>query len=236
MVEGPRAVEASLDRNADLETVYLGYRAGPAFESLVERFREQGVRVVELKEGVLEKVGTTRTPQPVLAVARTPDASLADLDPQGPVVVAVGISDPGNLGTLVRSIEASGGAGIVTCANSVDAFNPKAVRSSAGAIFAVTVVEADDPVDVLEQLAARGPRVGTAPRDGVPYECADLTEPCTLVLGNEAHGLPRRVANHLDRVVTIPMAGGSESLNVGMAATALLFEAARQRRNPRTAS
>ncbi len=230
VVEGPRAVAAALDRDGALEAVYLGYRAEPAFGTLVARLRERGVPVLELKEGVLEKVGITRTPQPVLAVAPVRRHSLDDLDDRGPVVVAVGVSDPGNLGTVVRGAEAADAAGIVTCANSVDVYNPKAVRSSAGAVFAVTVVEAGEPVDVLEELARRGPRLGATPHGGRPYECVDLTQPSCFVLGNEAHGLAPDVAAHLDGEVTVPMLGAAESLNVGMAATVLLFEAARQRR------
>jgi TrmH family RNA methyltransferase len=230
VVEGPRGVASAFDRDADLETIYLGYRAGPAFAPLVAQARERGIRVAELKEGVLEKVGATRTPQPVLAVVRTPHRSLADLGPDGPVVVAVGVSDPGNVGTIVRCAEAAGAGGVVTCANSVDVHNPKAVRSSAGAIFAVTVVEADDPVEVLQQLSDRGPRIGTRPSGAAHYESVDLSRPCSLVLGNEAHGLPDAVRACLDGETTIPMAEEAESLNVAMAATVLLFESARQRR------
>jgi TrmH family RNA methyltransferase len=223
-------VEAALDRDAELEAVYLGYRAEGAFEPLVARLRARDVPVVGLKEGVLERIGTTRTPQPVLAVAPIRRYTLADLGPCGPVVVAVGLADPGNLGTVMRGIEATGGAGLVTCGNSVDAHNPKAVRSSAGAVFSVIVVEAGEPVDVLQELARRGPRVAATPRPARSYERADLAGPSSLVLGNEAHGLPDEVIAELDDEVTIPMAGPAESLNVAMAATVLLAEAARQRR------
>jgi TrmH family RNA methyltransferase len=170
----------------------------------------------------------------VLAVVGSHRRSLAELAPDGPVVVAVGMSDPGNLGTIVRCAEAAGAGGVVTSANSVDVHNPKVVRSSAGAIFAVTVVEADDPVEVLEQLADRGPRIGTRPSGAAHYESVDLSRPCSLVLGNEAHGLPDAVRDCLDAEITIPMAQGAESLNVAMAATVLLFESARQRRHART--
>ena len=114
MVEGPRAVDAALDRGAPLEAVYFGPRADVAFPALRARIAAAGVRVAVLKEGVLEKVGTTRTPQPVLAVARMPDtAHRRGSAGDGLVVVGVELRDPGNLGTLLRSAEASGAAAIV---------------------------------------------------------------------------------------------------------------------------
>jgi TrmH family RNA methyltransferase len=232
VLEGPRVVEGALDRGAILEVVYVGPGAERAFAPLVDRVRAGGTRVAELAEGVLEKLGSTRTPQPVLAVAPAPTRDLDALAGDGTVVVAVDVSDPGNVGTIIRSAEAAGADGVVVCgSNSVDPLNPKVVRSSAAAIFGVTVTEADDPMEVLEALAARGRRrLGAVLGDGTPYDTADLTGPLALVVGNEARGLAPALHGHLDGMVTIPMAGEAESLNVAMAATVVLFEAARQRR------
>jgi TrmH family RNA methyltransferase len=231
VLEGPRVVEGALDRGVTLEALYLGTGAATAFAPLVTRARDKGTRIAELKEGVLEKVGTTRTPQPVLAVASSVVRPLGLVDGDGTVLVAVGVADPGNLGTILRSAEAAGADAVVTCGNSVDAQNPKAVRSSAGAIFGVTVVEGDDPVEVLDSLAAAGRRcVGTRPAGGEPYDATDLATQCSIVVGNEAHGLAPEVHQRLDGYVSVPMTTAAESLNVAMAATVLLFEAARQRR------
>jgi TrmH family RNA methyltransferase len=193
--------------------------------------RAAGVRVAGLKEGVLEKVGTTRTPQPVLAVAPAPASpSLAALAAApGPVVVAVDVADPGNLGTLVRSAEAAGAAGVVCCGG-VDPHNPKAVRASAGAVLGAPIVIGADPAAVLDALRDAGRRTfGTVAAGGTPYTEAPLDAPVALVLGSEAHGLPDAVASRLDGSVKIPMAGATESLNVAVAASVLLFEAARRR-------
>jgi RNA methyltransferase, TrmH family len=231
VLEGPRVVEGSLDRGATIEAVYLGPGGEDAFGPLVERLRSAGARVAELREGVLEKLGSTRTPQPVLAVAAAPTHSIDALTGEGTVVVAVDVADPGNVGTIIRSAEASGADGVVVCGNSVDPLNPKVVRSSAAAIFGVTVTEADDPMEVLDALAARGRRrFGTVVGEGTPYDATDLTGPSALVVGNEARGLSPSLRDRLDAVITIPMSGGAESLNVAMAATVVLFEAARQRR------
>jgi RNA methyltransferase, TrmH family len=231
VLEGPNVIGGALDRGVELHAVYLGYGARAAFGSIVERVRAHDVPVVELKEGVLEKVGTTRTPQPVLAVAGHVTQPFGALRADGLVLVAVGVADPGNLGTLLRSAEASGAAGVVCTANSVDVHNPKTVRSSAGALFGVTVVEEDDPMAVLATLGAGGRR-RYATRAGAPmtYDAADLARPCAVLLGNEAHGLDPALNRAVDAVFSIPMAGVAESLNVAMAGTVVAFEAERQRR------
>lgn len=228
VLEGPRVVQGAIDRGVVLEALFLGTGAATAFAPLVERVRVTGTSIDELSEGVLEKVGTTRTPQPVLATARRVTQALGPIGGDGTVLVAVGVSDPGNLGTIIRSAEASGADGVVVCGSSVDAQNPKAVRSSAGAIFGVPVMEADDPVEVLTVLRAGDRRcLATAPSGGAPYDEVDLATSCAVMVGNEARGL---ASLPVDAEVSIPMTSGAESLNVAMAATVLLFEAARQRR------
>jgi TrmH family RNA methyltransferase len=121
----------------------------------------------------------------------------------------------------------------VFCDGSVDVFNPKTVRASAGALFHVPVVAGGEVGRVLDDLGDWGlRRLGTVARAGTPYTETDMTGPVALVLGNEAHGLPEGLEPHLDGLITIPMAGRAESLNVGMAAAILCFEAARQRSRP----
>jgi len=193
-----------------------------------------GADVAELKEGVLEKVGTTRTPQPVLAVAARPDVDRAALARDGLVLVALAVADPGNLGTLVRSAEAAGAAAILLGPGSVDAYNPKVVRASAGAIFGIPVVDAESEgwtaVEALDALGELGrQRLGATAGRGTPHTEVDFGRRTAVVLGNEAHGIDAAVESRLDGHVQIVMAGPAESLNVAMAATILCFESARQR-------
>jgi len=227
VVEGPTPVADALDAGAHLECLFVAPGGG---EPVVERASSLGVPVFELAPGVLERVAGTVAPQPVLGVARMVDAELAELADATLVVVCVDVRDPGNLGTVLRSAEAAGVGGIICCDGSVDLYNPKCVRASAGSLFHTRVVARGDPVKVLGTLGEWGlRRLGTRPGGGQPYHRVDLTAPTALVLGNEAHGLPAQAAAALDGWVTIPMAGRSESLNVGMAAAVLCFEAARQR-------
>jgi RNA methyltransferase, TrmH family len=231
VVEGPRVVEAALDREAFIEGAYVGPGADRAFAPLVERLRSRDIPIEELKEGVLERIGDTVTPQPVLAVASMSRSDLDDLDDAGIVLVAVTVRDPGNAGTLLRSGEAAGVAGVVFCGNSVDPHAPKVVRSSGGAVFGIPVVEADDPVKVLDALGRHGRRrIAAVAVGGEPFERVDLTGSVAIVLGNESSGLTAELASQVDGRVTIPTEPPAESLNVGMAGTVLAFEAGRQRR------
>lgn len=227
VVEGPKAIADALDAGAPLEALYVDETVDP---DLVARAEAAGVPVRTLDRGVLEKVADTVTPQGAIAVAPWTDVALGDL-PTSLVVVAVEVQDPGNAGTLLRTAEAAGASGVVFTGGSVDVFHPKVVRASAGSLFHVQVVSGGDPVDVLEQLgASEVRRLGTVASGGTPLDEVDLTVPVALVLGNEGRGLPAEVEAVLDELVTIPMAGRSESLNVGMAGAVLCFEAARQRR------
>ena len=228
VLEGEKLLGEALDAHAPLEAVYCAFRTQVA---VVGRAAERGVRVFELAPGVLERVSDTTTPQPVLAVAGRVDVELEKLQGRGVVVVCVDVRDPGNLGTVLRSAEASGAAGVVCCDGSVDVYSPKCVRASAGALFHTPVVAGGDPHSVLETLGSWGMRrLGARRQGGTSYERANLRPPLAIVLGNESRGLGPELEDVLDGGVTIPMEGRSDSLNVGMAAAVLCFEAARQRR------
>ncbi len=215
--------------------MFFGPHAEVAFATLTARVEAAGIDVHLLKEGVLERLGSTVTPQPVLAIAPTPvpasDHSAFDvLARDGLVLLCVALADPGNCGALMRSAEASGAAAIVLSAGSVDAYNPKVVRASAGAIFGVPVIEGWSAVEALDVLQQQGRRrLAADARSGTPYHAVDFGAPTAVVLGNEAHGIPSDLDAHLDGRVTVPMHGPAESLNVAMAGTVLCFESARQR-------
>lgn len=214
MVEGPTLVAEAVAAGWEVEAQFVPPGSEPV---------EGAGPVHELGPGVLERVATTETPQPLLAVVRMPGRASM---PAGAtfVLVADRLADPGNCGTILRSAEAAGADAVVLTAGSVDPFNPKVVRASAGALFRVPV-----HVATLEQVAAAGlTLLGTSSHRGVPYTDVDATRRVALVVGNEAHGLPDDAPVH--EWVTIPHHGRAESLNVAMAATVLCFEVARQRR------
>jgi TrmH family RNA methyltransferase len=190
-----------------------------------------GARRHDIAPGVLERVADTVTPQPVAAIVSSVDVDLEALRGGDLFVVCVDVQDPGNLGTVLRIAEASGASGVICCEGSVDTYSPKTVRASAGSLFHVPVVAGGEPLEVLDRMGRwEIRRLGTDIRAGTPYDEAALARPTAFVLGNEAHGLRPGLAAQLDDTITIPMAGRTESLNVGMAAAVLCFEAARQRR------
>jgi TrmH family RNA methyltransferase len=222
VVEGPKLVEQAL-HDGSVDALF-------ASAAQASRFSEAHV----VADGVLDRVLDAVTSQGVAAIARQRTVGLADVPLDGPLVVLAGVSDPGNAGTLLRIAEAVGAAAVLFFAGGVDPFSPKCVRSSAGSIFRVPVVTGGVLVETLEQLGASGVRrVGTTAGAGEPYHQADLTGPIALVLGNESHGLPAEADAHLDGYVHIPMVGHTESLNVAMAGSVILFEALRQRTTSR---
>jgi signal transduction histidine kinase len=174
---------------------------------------------------------STVTPQGVVGVASFVDVPLDDLDPEaGILAVLVEVRDPGNAGTIVRSADASGSAGVVFSRSSVDVYNPKAVRATAGSLFHVPVVREQELEQAIERLRKRGVAILAAAADGNEslFE-TDLSGPTAVLFGNEARGLPPEAVAMADASIRVPIAGRAESLNLSAAATLVLFEAARQR-------
>lgn len=234
MLEGPLLLSEALQLGVPLQEVF----AEPgADEDLVQRCQAAGAVVHRLREGVLQRATDAVSPQPLAAVAAMHDLSLVELPgvlgegAPAMVLVLVGVSDPGNLGTLLRSARAVGARLVVCCDATADPYNPKSVRASAGALFALSLVRDAAAAEAVSILQARQVQcLGAVVQGGEDYDHVDMTGPVALVLGNEAHGLPRKLQRSLDRLVSIPMVAGAESLNVGMAGTVLCFEALRQRR------
>jgi TrmH family RNA methyltransferase len=209
----------------------------PATQDVCRRAATAGARVFPLAAGVLERVADTVTPQPVLAVVPMLDDAASATAPAGPgalVIVLVDVRDPGNAGTVLRAADASGARAVVFAGESVDPYNPKTVRSSAGSLFHVPFCVRDDPASLAADLAAAGFRtLATVVRDGDDYAGLDWSLPTAVFYGNESSGLDPALASELHGAVAIPMAGRAESLNVGVASAVVAFEAFRQRRGGR---
>jgi TrmH family RNA methyltransferase len=221
-------VSTALDAGAPVEDVFIGPDAPPA---LVERAIGMGANVHQLPAGVLERVSDTVTPQPVVAVVSFVDRPLEEVQQASFVIVCAGVADPGNLGTVIRSAESAGAEAVICAEGSVDMYNPKTVRASAGSMFYVPLVVGGDPVTIVRQLGGWGiTTVAATAHGGDEPGTVDFGARVALVFGNETSGVPSAVERATDRRVTIPLRGRSESLNVGMAAAILGFEVARQRR------
>ena len=174
------------------------------------------------------------SPQLIAAVVTQPSWSVADLASSGHIIVAVEIGDPGNLGAMIRTAEASGAAGMIVAGSSVDRFNPKVMRASAGSILRVPILDVAN-ADGTASLAGEVGRSLVATEvtgSAAPYDSVDLTD-AMIMVGNEPRGLDVGYQEIASEVVTIPTEPAVESLNVAAAAAVLAFEAARQARNSR---
>ncbi len=231
LIEGPTLVVEALASDLNVEAVYAeeGVVLPVALEALTEGPGRPPLE--RTQSGALSAVLPTINPQPVVAVVARPQWTLSDLRTDRPVLVLVEGRDPGNVGTLWRTAEAAGFAGVVLVADSVDPTNPKVIRASAGAAMRLPMVEVADIEGLFAALRAQGRRViATAlSHSARPHDRSDLRT-AAIVLGNEAHGLPAPVIGASDDTVMIELAGPTESLNVAAAGAVLCFESLRQRR------
>ena len=221
LIEGPNAVGEALE-DGIVETLYIVGDAGD--------WDGHDVEVIAVADHVLAKLASSRSPQGVVAVAARRPAALAEVT--GSLVVALWqVSDPGNLGTVIRTADAAGAGGVVVIGHACDPWNPKAVRAAAGSVSHLPVVLERNGTAALAALAQRGYRlVGLDARGGMDvFELEADVSPVVLVLGSEAHGLPEDVRTVLDDVASVPTFGRAESLNLSAAAAVALFAAARGR-------
>jgi RNA methyltransferase, TrmH family len=230
VLEGVRlaeeAVAAGLAMEWALFTEALGQKERGA--ALLAALAQRGVAAFPVAPETLAKAADTESPQGILVVFRPRAWRLADLPAGGLVCVLDNLQDPGNLGTVIRSLEAMGGAGLVVAAG-VDPYNPKVVRGAMGSLFRLPVVKGElEPS--LRALRAGGRRIFVADAGGelTPWT-ADLAGPAALVIGNEGNGPSAGARAMADGIISIPMPGPTESLNAGVAASLLFYEALRQR-------
>jgi TrmH family RNA methyltransferase len=231
-IEGDHLLEEALRSGMVLKTVFVSERRE------VPRVVPRGVEVLRLTEDVFGSVVETQSPQGVAALMVPPVRTFEDvvggdsLDAGSALIlIAAGLQDPGNMGTLVRSAEAFGVVGVLTTAGTVSAWNQKALRASVGSVFRVPVVGAT--ASEIEGLKARGVKliaaVGQDDFGVVAAQEMDFTQACAVMIGNEGAGLAQEWMEVCDARVTIPCPGRVESLNAGVAGSLLLYEASRQR-------
>jgi TrmH family RNA methyltransferase len=238
VAEGTELLRTALAAGTTVESVYVSPEG--AGEAEVQRVTQMavkaGARLFTLGPGVLERVSDTVTPQPVLAVLPMLEHEgqpVASPQPGDLLVVLVDVRDPGNAGTVLRTADAAGARGVVFSGESVDPYNPKTVRASAGSIFHVPFWVQPDAPTVAAGLAEAGFRtLATTARAGEDYAALDWSVPTAVFFGNEAAGLDAEIAAATTGALAIPMEGKAESLNVGVACAVVCFEALRQRRLP----
>jgi TrmH family RNA methyltransferase len=239
LVEGPKLLAEALSAGAFIVEVATAQRfeGAPGSQALLEDLRKRGLRIRSLADEILASLSETETSQGVLALARRPrfdDAAFRTSTGPALVVVAVGIQNPGNLGGLLRTAEAAGAEAAYLTEGTADPFSWKALRGSMGSAFRLPHLRGGDPAATLRRLGAEGYRIiATVAEGGAHYTKATLTGRIALVFGSEGPGLPAELLRQAHERVTIPLCPPVESLNIGVAAGILLFEAARQRQEER---
>ncbi len=244
-VEGPKQVEEALRSGLEAEALLVSEAGERGAGRILDAASatETGIprsRVLRTTNKLFEGVAGTDTPQGVAGLFRQRAWGFDDVL-RGPgamressplVIVLAAVQDPGNVGTILRSAEAFGATGAIASRGTADPWSPKALRASAGSALRLPVLRGMAIPVLLAQLKIAGLRIyaaTSAPEDGVAE--ADLREPAAIFVGNESNGVPAEVERAADAIISIPMAATVESLNAGVAASLVLYEAARQRKS-----
>ncbi len=235
-IEGVRIVEEAIQSGLRFHAIFFRESFADRASRLLPQIGAQ-VETLLLPDKLFDGVVPSETPQGVAALVRVKEFTLDDLLERvnvGPILALVGLQDPGNLGTILRSAEAFGSAGVLLGEGTVSAFNSKVIRASAGSIFRLPVVIAKNAggmESVCQKLRGAGVRLlATSSHKGAALDQAQLTGSTAIFIGAEGAGLPRDLITRMDETIAIPHSPQVESLNAGVAASITLYEAARQRR------
>ena len=235
LVEGPQAVlEAVVHRSGAVKDLYVDTEAGTRHTSVLEAARAGGVSVREVSHEVLAAMCDTKVPQGIVAVCRPINVDLGavlDLHPKL-LLILTNVRDPGNAGAAIRGADAAGADAVLVSDSSVDIYNPKVVRSTAGSLFHLPIVIGVAIPVLLDRV--RGAGLALLAADGTGESRlgdVDLAGPHAWVMGNEAWGLESGVREACNRVVRVPIYGRAESLNLAMAATICLYASASVQRD-----
>ncbi|MGO9124784.1 MAG: TrmH family RNA methyltransferase [Terriglobales bacterium] len=229
-IEGMRILEEAIRSGLKFRAVFFNSSALAKAERLMPQLAAY-VETLLLPDKLFATAVPSDSPQGVAALVRCPAFTVDDVlakSPAGPVLAIAGVQDPGNLGTILRSAEAFGAAGALLGEGTVSPFNSKAVRASAGSVFRLPIARVK-LAEILPQMRSQGLRlVATSSHKGTPLREAQLTGPLAVFIGSEGAGLPRDVLAQMDETLAIPHSPQVESLNAGVAASIVLYEAARQ--------
>lgn len=235
-IEGVRILEEAIRSGLRFRAVFFRESALERAERLLPQIGAH-VETLLLPDRLFDGTVASETPQGVAALVRLKEFSLDDLLGRmqlGPIIVLAGLQDPGNLGTILRSAEAFGSAGVVVGEGTVSPFNSKVIRASAGSVFRLPVVvakTAGGTEALIPKMRENGVRLlATSSHKGTPLDQANLTGSSAIFVGSEGAGLPRNLIAQMDETLAIPHTPQVESLNAGVAGSIVLYEAARQKR------
>ncbi len=231
VVEGQGLLEEAVSTGNIPIDIFLEENTS-GLEAEITKLNLGPTQVWHLDAGTFKSIASTQNPQPVISTMRMVDFEFPNILQTSPrfLVAGVEISDPGNAGTIIRTAAAAGADGVVFSKGSVDIYNPKAVRSSAGSIFRVPVVRSVGIEDFFHNCQRSGiATLGLCGNGEIRYDTYDLNQPLALLVGNESRGLESYVRSKLTAEISIPMESGVQSLNAATALSIVSFELRRQR-------
>jgi TrmH family RNA methyltransferase len=232
-IEGIKMVEEALRSSTGVKMVV----ATPSLvqhhgKSILKLAEKHSTDILWISDKLMDTIAETKTPQPVMAVVQMMEHFENELLAHGSklVVICHQLQDPGNLGTIIRTTEAVGAAGVAITPNTVDPYNTKTVRASMGSILRVPVVRITDISAFIKKCKQEGfQTIAMAPGGNTTHFDLVLTKPTAIIVGQEGTGLPQDILTDVDHHVRIPMAETIDSLNVATASAVILYEALRQR-------
>lgn len=231
VLEGVKLAREALTQGVAVEAAVI---SKPFLESeegreMAKHLESLGADGIAVPEKLFRRLSTQENPEGILLLVAMHSQGLDRLSGE-PVLVLVGVQNPGNLGAMARVAEASGALALVKCQGSADPFQPKALRASMGSLLRLPVLEGETPEATLSKLKKQGLTLAACvPREGIDFREADLRPPLALVIGNESTGFPGSLMEQFDLVLSVPMKPPVDSLNVAVTAGLVLYEAARQR-------
>ncbi|HTE90208.1 MAG TPA: RNA methyltransferase [Terriglobales bacterium] len=230
-IEGARILEEAIRSGLRFRAVFFSQSAENRAERLLPQIGAH-VETLLLPDKLFATAVPSESPQGVAALVRWKEFSLDDVlakAQSGPLLAIAGVQDPGNLGTILRSAEAFDAAAVVLGEGTVSPFNPKVVRASAGSVFRLPIARTNLN-DAVARFREQGLRlIGTSSHKGSPVDQAKLDGSLVIFIGGEGAGLPRDLVSQMDELIVIPHSSRVESLNAGVAASIVLYEAARKR-------
>jgi RNA methyltransferase, TrmH family len=233
-VEGIQAVWQAVDAGAAIETLVVApdLLTSAAAREMVARQQAAGTAVAEVSAPLYERIATRENPSGLAAIVRIASRDLPSLavTPASLFVALHEIGNPGNLGTILRTVDAVSGNGVILVGDATDPYHPNAVRASVGTLFRLPIIQVGQIETVMDWGRAYGINVvTTSARATQEHWQAIYPSPLLLLFGNEGRGLPQDIVAQGDLAVRIPMHGGASSLNLSVAAGVLLYEVLRQR-------
>lgn len=225
IIEGIKNVSEALNSDKTVTAIYIS----ESFFSEKHFNYPKNVPAYKLTDAVFEGISSTKTPQGILASVKIDTETGINADLSKCYIYCDGINDPGNLGTIIRTADAAGFGGVMLSEGCVDLYSPKVIRSTMGSIFHIET-ETDVTYERLSEYKSMGFQIlgGALEEDSIDFREADYTRPTIIIVGNEANGMSQN-ARKLCEYVKIPIIGQAESLNAGVAAAILMYEAVRQR-------